>query len=166
MIRHVVPAFLCLAALTSFSSSVRADDADVNPLVLADRLECEAQTLLGQGRCGEGARLMSKAWRLRAETWCAEVRPEPHAPLPPGGPAMPRPTRRGCEPPVAADVHHVVDARPAAQPVKAEAPPRAEPSPRVEPAPIEAEVRRLSDELLQLRAEIEALRARVDRSPR
>jgi phage shock protein A len=93
MMRRVVSAALCAAVVLSFSLAARAEEPGENPLVVADRIERDAQALLAQGRCGEGARLMSKAWRLRAEAWGAEMRPEPHPPMPPGGPAMPRPPR-------------------------------------------------------------------------
>jgi hypothetical protein len=92
MVRRIVPALLCAALVLSFSLAARADEPGENPLLVADRIEREAQALLGQGRCGEGARLMSKAWRLRAEAWGAEMRPEPHPPRP-GGPVMPLPPR-------------------------------------------------------------------------
>jgi hypothetical protein len=63
-------AALAVVGLISFAPVAFAcDEEEGGPLDRAARMEKEAKDLLEHGRRAEGARLMAKAWALRAEAW-------------------------------------------------------------------------------------------------
>src|SRR5262245_56159389 len=58
-----------VVGLLGASTALACDEEEGGSLERAAQIEKEAQVLLEQGRKAEGAKLMAKAWMLRAQSW-------------------------------------------------------------------------------------------------
>lgn len=80
-------AVAALVALAPLSLARAGGGEHGDPLAVADQLEKEGRAHLEQGHMAEGAKLLSKAWAIRAEVFAA-------APTPPGTATPDRPQVR------------------------------------------------------------------------
>src|SRR5438132_1720094 len=72
--RAVVWAVAACLGLGVIATATRADDPPKSPLEQADRMEHEGRELMEKGHKPEGARLIAKAWHIRAEVFTHEER--------------------------------------------------------------------------------------------